>query len=113
MATYFALKSFDNRQRTFDQADRMAISMLKRIRNLNARILAVRSLGAEGFVFSVPGKNVPPGEVVSQLRKDRGLTQFQISDEATSVNGPFAWKNEGRPGDGAAFQTSDAGRLGV
>jgi hypothetical protein len=113
MAKYFALKSFDGRNRSFDQADRMALSMIKRIRALNARIVAVRSLGTEGFVFSVPGKRVPLGAVVTQLRSDPGLTQFQISDEATSVEGPFEWKKKAALGIERPVKNSDADRLGI
>lgn len=113
MATYFALKSFDGRSRSFDQADRMALSLIKRIRALNARIVAVRNLGKDGFVFSVPGPRVLPGAVVRQLRNDPGLTQFQISDEARSVEGPFEWKKKAARGIGQLFDDSDAGRPGI
>jgi len=95
MATYFTIKSFDGRNRSFDQADRLAVSMIRRVKALNARVVAVRSLGGDGFVYSVPGRHIPFGAVVSKLRRDPAMTPFQISDEAASVEGPFEWEQRG------------------
>ncbi len=92
MATYFALTSSNRRIRSLVQADRLALSMIRRIEALNARVVAVKGLGDEGFVFSLHGRNLRTGAVVSALRQDPGMTPFRISEEAVSVEGPLLWK---------------------
>jgi hypothetical protein len=98
MATYFAVQTPHASQRkTFAQADRVADVMIRKIKSLDVRLLAVRSLGDTGFVFAVVSRHpIARQAVTSLLHREPALAGYRISEETTTIEGPFHWKKEGR-----------------
>ena len=91
MPVYFEIRSQSSPLPNRSSADALSEILQDAVREFDVRVVSIRP-DKQAYIYACAVRQrTPSGTLVSKLRSDARLRNFQVSSEATSADGPFAW----------------------